>query len=102
VPRKSPYRIKLSRHEKARLEAAARRYTSPYRDVIRAKIILHAAQGLSNEASAHRLDMPRQSVSQWRKRYFEEGLQGLEERSRAGRPVRFSPQGRDRDPGPGV
>lgn len=102
MPRRSPYRIKLSRQEKASLEAVARKYTSPYRDVIRAKVVLYAAQGLSNEAIAQRLDMPRQVVSKWRKRYFEEGFGGLEERSRAGRPVRFSPQGRDRNQGPGV
>ena len=102
MPRKSPYRIKLSRHEKASLEAVARKYTSSYRDVIRAKIVLYSAQGLSNEAIAQRLDMRRQIVSKWRKRYFEEGFGGLEERARAGRPVRFSPQGRDRNQGPGV
>jgi transposase len=102
VPRKSPYRIKLSRGEKAWLEATARRYTSPYRDVIRAKVVLYAAQGFSNEEIAQRLDTPRQIVSKWRKRYFEEGLAGLEERSRAGRPARFSPQARDRSQGAGV
>lgn len=102
MPQRSPYRIKLSRHAKARLEAMARKYTSPYRDVIRAKVVLYAAQGFSNEEIAQRLDTPRQIVSKWRKRYFEEGFGGLEERSRAGRPAHFSPQSRDRDQGPGV
>ena len=63
---------------------------------------LHAALGFSNEAIAQRLDTPRQIISKWRKRYFEEGFGGPEERSRAGRPARFSPQSRDRDQGPGV
>jgi len=99
MPRNSPYYVSLKRKERMRLEAMARKYTSPYRDVIRAKIVLYAAQGLSNEEIAHRLDTPRQIVSKWRKRYWEEGLGGLDERSRAGRPARFSPQSRDRGEG---
>lgn len=94
MPRASPYRIKLTREEKQRLEALARRYTSPYRDVIRAKIVLYAAKGLADDEIASRLDTPRQIVSKWRKRFFEERLAGLEEQARRGRPSRFSPQDR--------
>lgn len=92
MPRKCPYRIRLSSAERGRLETSARKYTSPYREVIRAKIVLYAAAGLENEEIAARLDTPRQIVSKWRKRYFREGLPGLEERSRRGRPALFSPQ----------
>ena len=92
MPRKYPYRIELSDAERARLEATARKYTSPYRDVIRARIVLYAADGLDNDAIAARLDTPRQIVSKWRKRFFRERLRGLEERSRTGRPALFSPQ----------
>jgi transposase len=84
--------IELTSAEKAQLETAARQYTSPYRDVIRAKIILFAAEGLSNDVIAARLDTPRQIVSKWRKRFFKDRLLGLEEQARSGRPVRFSPQ----------
>jgi transposase len=59
--------------------------------VIRAKIILYAADGFDNDEIAARIDTPRQIVSKWRKRFFEEGMAGLEERARGGRPVRFSP-----------
>jgi hypothetical protein len=92
MPRKSPYVINLSAAERRKLESLARAYTSPYRDVIRAKIILYAAQGLDNDTIATRLDTPRQIVSKWRKRFFEARLFGLEEQPRAGRPARFSPQ----------
>jgi transposase len=92
MPRKCPFRIDLSDAERARLEATARKYTSPYRDVIRARIVLYAAEGLENGEIAARLDTPRQMVSKWRKRFFRERLRGLEERSRTGRPARFSPQ----------
>lgn len=97
MPRKSPYVIGLSPEGRARLEAMARRYTSSYRDVIRAKIILYAAAGLSNDEIATRLDTPRQIVSKWRKRFFEEGFDGLRERARRGRPAHFSPQHRRGD-----
>ncbi len=94
MPRKCPYRIELSSAERVRLEATARKYTSPYRDVIRAKIVLYAAEGLDNDEIAERLDTPRQIVSKWRSRFFRERLRGLEERSRTGRPALFSPQPR--------
>lgn len=97
MPRKSPYTIVLSQSQRATLETAARRYTSPYRDVIRAKIILYAADGLDNDEIAARIDTPRQIVSKWRKRFFEQGLAGLEEQARGGRPARFSPLHRGGD-----
>lgn len=100
MPRKSPYFINLSNAERDHLQSVARAYTSPYRDVIRAKIILYAAQGLDNDTIAARLDTPRQIVSKWRKRFFEERLAGLEEQPRGGRPAQFSPQRRGRHQGP--
>lgn len=92
MARISPYVIELSNAERVELEFRAKRYTSPYRDVVRAKIILFAAQGLSNDVIASRLDTPRQIVSKWRKRFFQERLPGLQEQPRGGRPTRFSPQ----------
>jgi transposase len=59
--------------------------------VIRAKIVLLAAQGLANDQIAARLDMPRQIVSKWRKRFYENGFPGLDELPRGGAPTRFSP-----------
>jgi transposase len=82
------------------LKQTARRYTSPYRDVIRAKIVLYAAQGLANDEIGARLDTPRQVVSKWRQRFFESGLAGLEEMPRQGRPAVFSPRYRRRRKGP--
>jgi len=96
MPRKSPYSIRLDVHERAQLESLARKYTSPYRDVIRARIILYAAESLTNDQIAERLDTPRQIVSKWRKRFFEERVAGLEEGSRRGRPARFPPRRGDR------
>ena len=91
MPRKSPYTLNLNRNERRELEARARKYTLPYRDVVRAKIVLMAADGLDNDEIAARLDTRREIVSKWRKRFFEQGLPGLDERPRGGRPPVFSP-----------
>jgi hypothetical protein len=61
MPRTSPYKIELTDNERDRLGATARHYTSPYRDVIRAKIVLLAADGLRNDEIAARLDTPDRS-----------------------------------------
>ena len=91
MPRKSPYRVILTADEQKLLQDTARKYTSPYCDVMRAKIILLAAEGLSNKEIGQRLDLPRQIVSKWRKRFFDQRLAGLQERARRGRPSAFSP-----------
>lgn len=93
MPKKSPFRIILTDSERRLLEAKARKYTSSYIDVIRAKIVLYASQGLDNKDIATRLDTSPQIVCKWRKRFFEHRLAGLEEAPRRGRPPRFSPRG---------
>ena len=84
MPRKSPYTIKLTRKERAKLMERSRQYTSIYRQVIRAKIVLLASKGLSNDAIAARLDTPRQVVSKWRQPFCIQRLSGLEEQPRGG------------------
>lgn len=94
MPRKSPYQIVLDRGTRETLEARARKYTSAYRDVVRARIVLMAAKGMDNDEIALRLNTTRDVVSMWRKRFFQEGLAGLEEHPRRGRPAVFPPTGR--------
>jgi hypothetical protein len=94
MPRKSPYEIKLLAEDADRLQEMARKYTSPHYQVVRAKVILLAAQGLENKEIGERLDLPRQIVSKWRKRFFHHGLRGLEDEPRPGRPRHFSPRNR--------
>ncbi len=95
MPRQSPFIIRLTSDQEAKLKEVARKYTSPYCDVVRAKAILYAAEGLGNDEIAARLDTPRQIVTKWRKRFYEEGMAGLEARPRRGRPG-FSPRRGDR------
>lgn len=92
MPRSSPFIIKLSDKETRELHRRATKYTLPHFEVQRAKMILMAAQGMSNDEIATRLDTRREVVSLWRKRFFRERLAGLEERVRPGRPRAFSPR----------
>ena len=91
MPRKSPYMLKLPATQRSELAASARRYTLPYRNVVRANVVLLASDGLDNDEIAARLDTRREIVSKWRKRFYLQGLVGLEERPRGGRPPIFSP-----------
>lgn len=92
MPRKSPFVVELTNGERRELQRRAHQYTLPYRDVIRARIVLMAADGLDNDEIAARIGTHRLVVSKWRKRFFEQRLDGLEERARRGRPQVFPPR----------
>jgi hypothetical protein len=94
MPRSSPFTIDLSSSEAAELHRRAVKYTLPYFQVQRAKMILYAAQGLPNDEIAACLDTRREVVSLWRKRFFADRLTGLEEHARPGRPRTFPPRTR--------
>jgi Winged helix-turn helix len=91
MPRSSPFVIRLSSSEAAELNRRAAKYTLPYFQVQRAKMILLAAEGWNNDDIAKRLATRRDVVSVWRKRFFIERLAGLEECDRPGRPRTFPP-----------
>jgi transposase len=96
MPRHSPFVITLTDRERAHLEESARQYTSPYCDVVRAKLVLLVGEGLRNDQIAARLDLPRQIVSKWRHRFYRLRLEGLQDEPRGGRRARFPPQRRRR------
>lgn len=92
MPRTSPFSIELSAAEERELRRRAAKYTLPYFEVVRARMILLAAEGLPNDQIAARLDARREVVSMWRKRFFEDRLAGLQELPRPGRPRIFPPR----------
>ncbi len=100
MPRQSLFRIVLTPEEARALERRARKYTLPYFQVARAKMILLAAHGLANDEIAAALSTRREVVSLWRKRFFEQRIEGLEERPRPGRPRAFPPRGGRAGPRP--
>lgn len=73
-------------------EPCAKIYAAIF-EVLRAKMILLAADGRSNDEIGASLGIGRDVVSLWRKRFFHERLPGLEERPRPGRPPVFPPRG---------
>lgn len=60
----------LEAEERAELEHRAACYTLPHRQVQRAKLVLYAADGLTNVEIAARLDTAPEVVGRWRRRFF--------------------------------
>lgn len=85
--------LRLRAGDRKRLEAVIRKRTSPQRDVLRARIILCCGDGLAHRQTKRELHTSIDTILRWRSRYEEEGLGGLEDRPRSGRPPTFSPSG---------
>ena len=86
----SPYQIALSGDEQAVLTARARSVRGPYRDRLRAAIVLAAAAGQDNAAIAAELGVCTDTVRKWRRRFAEGRLAGLTDAPRSGRPPVFT------------
>ena len=85
----SPYAISLSEASREELESFSRRGTAPYQMVMRVRIVLLAAGGAANCAIAGRLGICEDTARKWRRRYWEQGLDGLADAPRPGRPRKF-------------
>jgi transposase len=81
--------INLSQKDHGRLEALTRKATAKARMVERARIVLAAATGMNNADIAEEMGIALNTAIKWRKRFFEEGMEGLADRQRPGRPRRF-------------
>jgi transposase len=86
----SPFVITLSAEEHQQLTCRAHRARTAHRDVIRAKIILAAADGRTNASIAADLGLHVDTVRKWRRRFCGQRLAGLTDLPRTGRPRRFS------------
>jgi hypothetical protein len=89
VSRPSPFVVTLTANQRRVLEAKVRKPTAQQRQVARARIVLQAAEGEQNTRIAVRLGVAVNTVSKWRKRFVQEGLGGLGDRKRPGRPRGF-------------
>ncbi len=81
----SPYPICLCDAERAELESVSRRATAPFRLVLRSRIVLLAAAGTANRVIAERLGTCEDTARKWRRRYCEQGIEGLADAPRPGR-----------------
>jgi transposase len=86
--------VVLNEGDREELERRVRAHTSSQREVRRARVVLMAADGVSNRQIAKAVGIDQIYVGVWRKRYVADGLKGLEDRPRAGRPRRFGPEER--------
>lgn len=93
MSRRSPFVIDLSGEDRSRLESLARKQTAERRMVVRARIVLLAADGVENVRIAEQLGVAPNTALKWRKRFWEEGIDGLVDRKRSGRPRAFPPSG---------
>jgi len=77
--------LRLSDHHQAALTELVRGRNTPQQMALRARIILHCAEGLANHAIAQKLNVNRKTVILWRTRFAAEGMAGLDDESRPGR-----------------
>jgi putative transposase len=80
----------LTEEDRRQLDSIAHSRSIPHGLVTRAKIVLMAAEGVSNRAIADKVGLSTQSVCKWRQRYFQQGLTGLHDELRPGRPRSIS------------
>jgi len=71
--------LEMTAVQRQTLEAWVRAKTSPQRTVLRARICLMAADGVSNNAIAGELKTTRPTVIKWRSRFATQGTAGLAE-----------------------
>ena len=69
--------LKISAGQRDVLESLARSQSGAHREVVRAKALLMAADGMANTAIAASLSVSPASVANWRERFTEEGLAKL-------------------------
>ena len=79
--------IELTDEDRQTLDRWSRGRSTPARLVLRASIVLNAAEGIANNLIAEKLGTDRLLVGKWRKRFAEKGLAGIEKDApRGGRP----------------
>jgi transposase len=86
IPNAVAAAVVLDADERAQLERWTRRRTSAQALAQRARIVLLAADGLTNTEIAARLGITRGMAATWRARFVEHRLDGLTDEPRPGRP----------------
>ena len=84
--------ISLSDDDRAQLKKFSKGRSTPARLVLRAKIVLLAADGMKNQDIAEQLGVQQRTVGLWRRRFAEQGIPGIEKDAPGrGRPATISP-----------
>lgn len=88
---RSSIAVSCSERDRRELERLSNSRTDEVRQVERAKIILGCLAGKRNEEIAVELNTRPGTVAFWRKRFAAEGLKGLRDRQRPGKPPIYPP-----------
>jgi len=83
--------VELEETVRERLIRTAVSVKAQVRAVLRARIVLAAAEGLSNGAIARDLAVSVNTARKWRGRFAAKGLEGLKDAARSGRPRTYGP-----------
>ena len=86
---RSPFEIRLSNEDRSVVEQRASSRTAAHAEVVRARIVLAAAEGARNVDIARQVGVCVDVVSKWRKCFCQRGLDGLLDLPRSGRPPVF-------------
>lgn len=86
---KPPHTVRCSERDRKTLEAWARSRTQEARLLERAKMILQCVQGHSVSDIARRVRVRPNTGIDWRRRFEREGVSGLADRPRPGKPRRY-------------
>jgi len=78
--------VVLEQEQRVQLESFSRSRALPHTLVVRAQIVLLAAEGKQNKEIAKATGMTRQTAAKWRGRFVSRGLEGLYDEYRSGRP----------------
>lgn len=78
--------VELTEAEAETLKGWARRRKTEQALALRARIVLACAEGKTNSAVAEQLGTSRETVGKWRSRFVQDGLDGLTDARRSGRP----------------
>lgn len=78
--------VSLDAKQRAQLESIAASRTLPHALVTRARIVLMAADGMQNLEISKEVGLSRNAVGRWRRRFVEDGIRGLDDELRPGRP----------------
>lgn len=89
MPYRRPTSLVLSEAERSELEGWARRRRTSQALALRARIVLRAADGLSNTAIAQELGIAKPTVGKWRERFARLRSDGLLDEPRPGAPRRI-------------
>ncbi len=84
---RTPKSLQISSDIKKHLNELCRSTTLPHGQIMRAKIILQLSEGMTPTEVAIAQRTSPKTVHRWRNRFEEEGLDGLLERPRSGRPT---------------